>query len=237
MKSLPLSSRFAVLAAVILSLTIDGAVGAERSRTKILNAVLAVEVDVNGRAISIEPASKPALGLIDFLRPAVAKWEFEPGRIDGVAVATRTSVIVSLEARELGEDYELRIINARTGPRHDATVPPRYPADALRRGEVGEVLVRVEVSAEGMPTSVAVERSTAGKRLESAALTAVKKWTFVPESVGGHPVPATVFTPVNFCIERACRPLPPSPDSDTTDDSPRLVGEPAVKLLRRGEAG
>jgi TonB family protein len=128
-------------------------------------------------------------------------------------------------------------VGASTGPRYDASKPPRYPANSLRLREVGEVVVRVEVSGEGLPKSVAIERSNAGDSLEKAALAAVKAWTFVPESVGGRPVPATVLAPINFCIDRACNRLPASSGMDSTDLSPRLVGEPAVKILRRGDAG
>jgi TonB family protein len=227
----------AILAATVLAAATPRASAAEPPRTTTLNAVLAVEVDASGRAVSIEPADKPSRGLIKFLRPEIAQWEFEPGRIDGVAVATRTSVILSLEARKLDDDYSLRIVGATTGPRFDAATPPRYPENSLRLREVGEVLMRVEVSAEGRPKSVAIERSNAGERLEKAAMAAVKKWTFIPESVGGRPVPATVLAPVNFCIDRACNRLPASSGMDSTDLSPRLVGEPAVKILRRGHAG
>lgn len=227
-----------IVVAALLSIGVaGGAAGAEQSRSTTLDAVLAVEVDANGRALSIEPTDKASRALIDYLRPEVARWEFEPGRIDGVAVAARTSIMLSLEARQDDDDVSLRIVRVSTGPRYDAVKPPRYPENSMRFGEIGEVLVRVDVSTEGLPESVAIERSNASRRLEKAALAAVKAWTFVPESVGGRPVPATVLAPVNFCIEGVCRRLPPAPGMDIADDSPRLVGEPAVRLKARRAAG
>jgi TonB family protein len=236
MKSSSHPPWFLALAATLLAVACPGT-AADEPRTTTLHAVLAVEVDASGRAVSIEPADKPSRALIEYLRPEIAQWEFEPGRIDGVAVTTRTSITLSLEARELDDDYSLRIVGAGTGPRYDAAKPPRYPENSLRRREVGEVLVRVDVSAEGLPESVAIERSNAGERLEKAALAAVRAWTFIPESVGGKPVPATVLAPINFCIDRACRRLPPEPGIDAADVSPRLVGEPAVRIKARRAAG
>ena len=226
----------AAIAATLLAIACHRA-AAEQPSTTNLHAVLAVEVAPDGRATSIEPADKASRALIEHLRPEVAKWEFEPGRIDGVAVTTRTSVTLSLEARGSEDDgYSLRILDASTGPRYDAAKPPRYPIRSLRLREVGEVLVRVEVSAEGSPVSVAVERSNASERLEQAALAAVKAWTFIPESVGGRSVPATVLAPVNFCIDRQCRRLPAEPGADAKDVSPRLVGEPAARIKSRRAA-
>jgi protein TonB len=76
--------------------------------------------------------------------------------------------------------------------------PPDYPEIARRRGQQGRVLVEVNVSADGMPVSVTVARSSGYPSLDSAALSAVQRWRFVPATRGGAPVAAVAEVPVRF---------------------------------------
>jgi len=145
-------------------------------------------------------------------------------------------VVVTLAARDVGDNYELRITDAATGPRYVTAKPPSCPTQSIRAREVGEVPVRAELDAEGRPTAVLVHRSNAGKRLGSPALRAVDQRTFVPERVGGRAVPATVLAPVNFCPNRVCNRLPVD-EGVGESDRPRLAGEPAARILSRGAAG
>ena len=79
--------------------------------------------------------------------------------------------------------------------------PPNYPAMARRRGEQGRVLLRVQVSMDGRPLSVAVARSSGFDILDSAAADAVRGWRFVPATEAGRPVPAVADVPVQFRLE------------------------------------
>src|SRR5690606_25364520 len=54
------------------------------------------------------------------------------------------------------------------------TPPPRYPGAALRRGESGTVLVRVEVDTAGMPAGVALVQRSGSRDLDRAAMEAVR---------------------------------------------------------------
>lgn len=76
--------------------------------------------------------------------------------------------------------------------------PPLYPASSKRLGESGLVMLRVHVSAQGVPESIEIERSCGYARLDRAALDAVRKWRFVPATQGEQAVPATVLVPLNF---------------------------------------
>lgn len=82
-----------------------------------------------------------------------------------------------------------------------ARVEPSYPAAALRSREEGTVVLRVEVDAQGNPTSVDVERSSRSRDLDRAARDAVRQWTFSPAVENGQPVASTVSVPVDFRIE------------------------------------
>jgi protein TonB len=80
--------------------------------------------------------------------------------------------------------------------------PPIYPETARRAGWVGRVIVRVEVSADGLPISVALEKSSSFGVLDQAALRAVKSWRFQPRMMGGVAMKGTVDVPVNFTLSR-----------------------------------
>lgn len=80
--------------------------------------------------------------------------------------------------------------------------PPAYPETARRAGWEGRVTVRVEVSADGLPIRVALEKSSGYGVLDQAALRAVKTWRFQPRTVGGVAMTGTVDVPVNFTLSR-----------------------------------
>ena len=81
--------------------------------------------------------------------------------------------------------------------------PPRYPLIARRNGEQGTVTLKVLVTRDGVPASVAVETSSGSPHLDSAALEAVRAWRFVPARRGSQPVEAWVLVPVVFRLEGA----------------------------------
>lgn len=76
--------------------------------------------------------------------------------------------------------------------------PPRYPRDALRRGESGEVLLRVMVGTDGVPLAVEVARGSGSRALDRAAGDSVRRWRFRPALRGGEPVEAEVQVPIRF---------------------------------------
>ncbi len=57
---------------------------------------------------------------------------------------------------------------------------PQYPAEAARIGTEGFVEVEFTVDAEGKVESVSVVNARPSRTFESAAVSAVKKWTFAP---------------------------------------------------------
>jgi protein TonB len=78
---------------------------------------------------------------------------------------------------------------------------PDYPAEARRRGLQGKVVLLVEVSAAGLPASVAVASSSGHAALDQAALAAVQRWHFSPATRGGTPVAGTAQVPIQFRLE------------------------------------
>ena len=80
--------------------------------------------------------------------------------------------------------------------------PPRYPGAALRRGEGGTVLVRVEVDAAGMPAGVALVQRSGSRDLDRAAMEAVRQWRFQPAQRNGQAIAASLVIPIDFKAER-----------------------------------
>jgi TonB family protein len=214
------------------------ALAAEPSAVPI-HAVVDVELDAKGNILSIEPADDVAREIADFLRGEISAWEFLPATRDGRPVPTRTSVGVRLEAtgERNGKTIEVRIVDAGTGPRYAQAKMPRFPMVALDRRETGEVLLRVDFDTNGRVVDVAIEKRVGRPYFDRVAMDAVREWTFQPERVGDVGLAATVFVPIRFCIPgRACKMLPAQPKGPQ-GDGPRLVGEPAAKIVRRGAPG
>lgn len=82
------------------------------------------------------------------------------------------------------------------------TPPPRYPAAALRRGESGTVLVRVEVDTAGMPAGVALVQRSGSRDLDRAAMEAVRGWRFQPAQRNGQAIAASLVIPIDFKADR-----------------------------------
>ena len=81
-----------------------------------------------------------------------------------------------------------------------SNLPPVYPLDALLAGVEGRVVLRVRVTSEGQVEDLAVERSANWPSLDEAALTAVKRWRFLPARRGGVAIAFEVLVPVRFSI-------------------------------------
>lgn len=80
--------------------------------------------------------------------------------------------------------------------------PPRYPPAALRRGEGGSVLLRVDVDAAGSPTAVTLLRPSGSRELDRAASQVVRRWRFTPAMRDGQPVAGSVEVPFDFAPDR-----------------------------------
>lgn len=78
--------------------------------------------------------------------------------------------------------------------------PPRYPPAAFRAGIQGEVILIIDVDANGNVTNVSVERSSRNRDLDRAAMEAARKWKFNASIVNGQKAAGRVRVPVNFAL-------------------------------------
>ncbi|MCD9006904.1 energy transducer TonB [Luteimonas sp. XNQY3] len=90
---------------------------------------------------------------------------------------------------------------ATSVPRPVSTQPPEYPRASMRRGERGDVLLRVKVGADGRVDGVDVVSSSQHRRLDRAAVSAVRRWRFEPAMRDGQPVAGELQIPFSFAPE------------------------------------
>jgi len=87
-------------------------------------------------------------------------------------------------------------------PLPDQSPSPRYPVDAMRRGDAGTVVVQVQVDAQGQPVSVDVLDRSGSRDLDRAAVEAVSDWRFAPaRDAAGNAVAGSVSVPIDFKLE------------------------------------
>lgn len=78
---------------------------------------------------------------------------------------------------------------------------PVYPSVSRRLGEQGQVVLRVLVDVHGKAAQTQVEQSSGYRRLDEAAVTAVRRAVFRPHQIDGKPVPVWVLLPFDFNLE------------------------------------
>ena len=80
-------------------------------------------------------------------------------------------------------------------------ISPDYPAAALRARQEGLVVLRAQLGADGLPTSVDVVQSSRSRDLDRAAQAAVRGARFAPAMRDGKPIASTVEVPVDFRLD------------------------------------
>jgi protein TonB len=78
---------------------------------------------------------------------------------------------------------------------------PAYPAISRRLGEEGKLVLRVELDEKGRIYVAQVVNSSGFKRLDEAAMAAVKTWRCNPPVRDGQPVRAVALQPFNFVLQ------------------------------------
>ena len=81
--------------------------------------------------------------------------------------------------------------------------PPAYPSSARRLGQEGTVILRVLVLASGDAGSVDIFHSSGSSQLDEAALSAVRKWRFIPAKNGRNVVDCIINVPITFKLSQS----------------------------------
>jgi TonB family protein len=115
------------------------------------------------------------------------------------------------------------------GPQHVLTKPPalthfvqaEYPAEAKAQQLQGEVVLQIDLDAEGKVSDAQVLQS-AGHGFDEAALAAVKQFQFSPAEIDGQPAPVRLTYRYSFVF------TPEAPDAGPTSEANADGGAPAA---------
>lgn len=88
-----------------------------------------------------------------------------------------------------------------TGPEAERTIVPKYPRGARRRGEEGEVLLKLEIDVAGVVKAAAVIDSSGFPELDSAAVNAAMGAKFKPAFSEGSAIPSVLSLKFAFKLK------------------------------------
>ena len=95
--------------------------------------------------------------------------------------------------------------------------PPKYPAQELRDGIGGTVMLLIAIDACGRPLDITVQKSSKNINLDKAAMNAARSWKFPASAKIYQGIVPVRFTPDRLPGPESFNPPPPG------DDSPPLV--------------
>jgi protein TonB len=78
---------------------------------------------------------------------------------------------------------------------------PDYPAQAVRQGWQGTVLLRVKVLQTGAVDGIEIVKSSGKKLLDDAAIHTVERWVFAPSTRGTTPIDGFATVPIEFKLD------------------------------------
>ena len=137
---------------------------------------------------------------------AVSRWRFEPPLRQGQPIVTRARLPINFTPSVAGQ-----LSNASSPSSHESISnlsakcselnAPTYPALSREDKEEGTVTLRIEMDESGLVSKADVVRSSGFKRLDEAAIAAVKTWRCDPPQRNGQPVRAIALQPFNFVLQ------------------------------------
>ena len=185
--------------------------------------LMAFTVDTEGQARDIRIVKSLGMGLDEKATEAIAKWKFEPGKKDGLAVNVPAQIDVNFKLPLLAaaanivakEDTQKALTEPPrnpaaaadpkfgcgggvSGPSIVSKVAPKYPEDARRSHDPGgTVLLSVVIDTEGRATDIRVVKGL-GANFDEKAIECVAKWKFRPGLTCGKPMRVRAQIEVNF---------------------------------------
>jgi TonB family protein len=228
---------------MLISLISLLAVGSEQQPGEIF-LQWSLTLDADGHIQSLTSLSSgKSKQLAEQLDPTIRRWHFTPGNINGRPAETDTTLTVRVALDDAGgSNYRVRVVSAMTGARYENGPVPAYPLAAMRMGRYGEVNIEVTHDAAGRVLSATVLRPM-GPHVDSilvrAALDAIKKASFRPETVGGHGVAGSAIASICFSLEGHDDPcFWTTPHGDTEQvDTTRPFPTSSVARVRIDDAG
>lgn len=114
-------------------------------------------------------------------------WAFRPAEAVPAVAAAATQAAAATARQEAQVQEDSRRLT-----------PPRYPADAVRAGTSGKVVLRILVGADGGVRDLVVEESVPEGVFDASTIEAARQWQFTPAMEDGRPVEGWVRVPVEY---------------------------------------
>lgn len=158
---------------------------------------------MSGTMNRVEHQGQPALSLEmaiteDGKPVATPKLVVVPGEPASIQIGDQASQAGGPAAFR-GMRMEITLADGDAQPVAGVAMPaPAYPAEALKQGLGGNVVLVVDVAADGRVTRAVVDRSEPAGVFDVAALESVKGWVFKPAMRDGKPVSSQVRVPISF---------------------------------------
>lgn len=122
---------------------------------------------------------------------------------DAVAPTASAAPPPSVPALSVSEPADAELVPPHADATRVGNSPPSYPPLSRRLGEQGQVVLSLHVLADGSLGQLLVKQSSGYRRLDEAAIAAVRTWRFIPAMQGGTPVAAWYLQPVSFSLRDA----------------------------------
>jgi TonB family protein len=110
-----------------------------------------------------------------------------------VAISTSRASVKVVEAPRI-----VAVPLPMTAPKVLRSVQPQYPAEQLRKGIEGVVVVSALIDESGNVKETKIVRSSGNEGLDSSAASGLASWKFDPAKRGGQAVPSRFEMPVRF---------------------------------------
>jgi len=120
---------------------------------------------------------------------------------ESIGVPPALSAPALPRSRALLRDETAATKGVRTRARYLESMRPPYPKRAREMGWEGTVVLRVEVKPDGTVGAASVHRTSGYLTLDEAALVAVKRWRFAPQTDGAFSFATVVDVPVRFDLK------------------------------------
>jgi len=188
--------------AIACAFSVSGVTAAPAPATPIfIDMTWNLGVDAAGKITHLTTDDKQLPTLHDHLEKDIRSWTISPGKVDGVPAATESKLHLRLKLEPQSDgDYHVSLAGASTGGGYRRQTAPKYPQNAAAGRRQGLVVLKVDYDEAGKVKDVEpfAQGPQADVAFVSSATNAVKKWTFEPEIVGGHPRGSAVLVPVCF---------------------------------------
>lgn len=132
------------------------------------------------------PAPGPAQVMVDAPPPPAPPAP--PGPAAASTAAPAAPARAAAAVRDAG-DLSGTLVEAR---------PPTYPPESRRAREEGTVKLRLLVGPDGRVAEIEVAASSGSRRLDRAALQAVRRWRWSPVTAGGEAVAVRGYVTIPF---------------------------------------